>query len=121
MRLVGRTDRAETARWFKGASVFVLRSRHEPFGFVNVEAMAAGVPVVATRVGGVPEFVIDGEKGLLVPPESPDAMARALQHLLDDDALRQGLVANASKRVTEFRWTSIAGEYLDVYGRIPRQ
>lgn len=115
VQLIGRTDRAATASWFKGASLFVLSSRHEPFGIVNVEAMAAGTPVVATAVGGVPEFVHDGKTGLLIPPDDAVAMADAIARVVDDDHLRTELVNNASRVIDKFRWSSLANEYLDVY------
>jgi glycosyltransferase involved in cell wall biosynthesis len=67
--------------------VFVLSSRSEGLGLVIVEAMAAGRPVVATRVGGVPEVVVDGETGLLVEPENPGALAAAVRRLLADPGL----------------------------------
>lgn len=115
VHLVGRTDRTTTARWFTGASAFVLSSRHEPFGIVNIEAMAAGAPVVATAVGGVPEFVIDGDNGLVIPPENPAAMAAAIRRILDEPALHTHLVSNATTAVDKFRWKSIANEYLGIY------
>jgi glycosyltransferase involved in cell wall biosynthesis len=67
--------------------LFVLASRSEGLGLVIAEAMAAGRPVVATRVGGIPEVVVDGETGLLVAPEDPGALAAAIRRLLADPAL----------------------------------
>src|SRR6185312_237961 len=65
VELVGGVPAAHVFRLFRGARGFVLSSRHEPQGLVVIEAMAAGVPVLATRVGGVPETVDDGVNGLL--------------------------------------------------------
>jgi glycosyltransferase involved in cell wall biosynthesis len=118
VRFLGRADRAATARWFRGASAFVLASRHEPFGIVTLEAMAAGVPVVATRVGGVPEFVHDGENGLLVEPDDAGAIAAALDRLAGDPGLSSGLVAHAGEDVEAFAWTRIAAQYQEVYAEV---
>lgn len=76
----------------------------EPFGRSIVEAMAAGVPVVATRVGGVPEIVTDEENGLLVPPGDPAALAKQVSRVLGDDALRARL-AMAGQAAARSRFT----------------
>jgi glycosyltransferase involved in cell wall biosynthesis len=70
------------------ADLFVLPSETESFGLAALEALACGVPVVATAVGGIPEVVRDGETGLLVPPEDPAALARAIESLLADEPRR---------------------------------
>jgi len=77
--------------------LFFLPTRAETFGIVVIEAMAAGVPVVATRVGGIPEIVSTPDLGSLVPPEDPDASAAALLELLDD-ADRRATVGAAGRR-----------------------
>ncbi len=71
------------------ADLFCLASRSESMGIAGVEAMAAGLPVVATRTGGLPEVVVEGETGRLVPPEDPEALARALADLLAQPDLRR--------------------------------
>ncbi|HLN65169.1 MAG TPA: glycosyltransferase family 4 protein [Symbiobacteriaceae bacterium] len=81
--------------------LYVLASRSEGLGLVVVEAMAAGRPVVATRVGGVPEVVVDGETGLLVPPEDPGALAAAIRRLLRDPALAQRMGQAGRRRAGE--------------------
>ena len=80
------------------ADVFALSSRSEGAPLSILEAMAAGLPVVSSRVGGVPELVVDGETGLLVPPGDPAAMAAALGHLISDAGLRRRLGASGRKR-----------------------
>jgi glycosyltransferase involved in cell wall biosynthesis/SAM-dependent methyltransferase len=118
VRFVGATDRPTTIELFRGATAFVLPSRHEPFGIVNLEAMAAGVPVVATNVGGVSEFVRDGENGLLVAPQDPDALGCALRRMLTDPDLAQQLVAAGRVTSAEHDWALLAESYADRYQQV---
>lgn len=88
----------------------------EPFGMVIVEAMAAGSALVASAVGGIPEVVEPDERGLLVPPKDPAALASAMRRLLTDAALRQRLAANALPYVRgRFDWPMIAAKIEEVY------
>jgi glycosyltransferase involved in cell wall biosynthesis len=112
---VGRVDRAGAIALFKGCEWFVLPSRHEPMGIVNLEAMAAGKAVVASRVGGVPELVEDGQNGLLVPPDDPDALALALRRLASDAALSRRLGECGATRARDFDWDAITAQYLEIY------
>jgi glycosyltransferase involved in cell wall biosynthesis len=107
-RASGVMDRIEFAGWRADGDaavaefdVLCLPSRSEPYGTVAAEAAARGVPVVATRVGGVPEVVVDGETGVLVAPGDPPALAEAIGPLLDDLALRARLGARARERALE--------------------
>jgi len=115
VRFLGRCDRPKTAALFKGCSFFVLPSRYEPFGIVNLEAMAAGRAVIATRVGGVPEFVLDEQSGLLIPPDDPGAMAAAMGRMMEDHELRLQLGRQGLARARAFGWDSIAEQYRRVY------
>jgi glycosyltransferase involved in cell wall biosynthesis len=87
--------RADVADILRASDVFVLSSRVEGNPLSVLEAMAAGLPVVSTAVGGVPELVREGETGLLVPSEDAGALARALQALMDNPARRQAMGAAA--------------------------
>lgn len=83
------------------ADLFVLSSVSEGLGRVLLEAMARGVPVVATRVGGIPDLVRHEENGLLVPPRDPQAMAEAMARLISDSCLRRRLIANGYQTVRQ--------------------
>jgi glycosyltransferase involved in cell wall biosynthesis len=115
VKFVGRTDRAATVELLRNAAVFTLPSRHEPFGIVNVEAMAAGAPVVATSVGGVPEIVESDVTGVLVDADDPDALAQAIRALHDDPARRARLAAAATQHVRSFDWPVVERQYREVY------
>jgi|Deesub1362A_J573_1020465.scaffolds.fasta_scaffold00023_15 N-acetyl-alpha-D-glucosaminyl L-malate synthase BshA len=95
--------------------VMVLPSREEGFGLVLLEAMVAGVPVVATNVGGIPEIIEDGVNGLLVESEDPDGLARAILKVLDDEKLRVKLVENGKKIVQKYSWERMANEIDRIY------
>jgi N-acetyl-alpha-D-glucosaminyl L-malate synthase BshA len=83
------------------SDVFLLPSAQESFGLAALEAMACEVPVVASRVGGIPEVIEDGITGFLHPPEALDAMAASAMKLLTDDELRRGMGQAACRRVRE--------------------
>lgn len=87
------------------ADLFVLASAREGFGLVLVEAMFAGLPVIATAVGGIPNVVEDGSTGILIPPASPDAIVQAITRLHADGALRQGMAA-AGKAIALRKFTA---------------
>lgn len=115
------------------AAVFVCPSVYEPFGIINLEAMACETPVVASAVGGIPEVVEHGDTGLLVPAETHDPseveprhpeqfardLAAAVNTLLDDPELRERMGRRARARVEErFSWTSIARQTLGFYEQV---
>jgi glycosyltransferase involved in cell wall biosynthesis len=84
-----------------------------------LEAMAASLPVVATRVGGVPEVVVDGQTGLLVPPQDDAAMAQALMTLIEDAPLRQSFGLTGRRWVREqFDLAATRQKTVDLYGRL---
>lgn len=98
---LGTCDAARVRTLLRGAAALVVPSTYEGMPLVVLEAMEAGVPVVASQVSGIPEVVVDGETGWLVPPEEPEALAQALEAVLSDpgEARRRG--AAGRKRIEE--------------------
>lgn len=96
--------------------VFAMPSRYEAFGVAALEASACALPVVASRVGGVPEVVLDGATGLLVPPSDPEALAAALARLLRDPALSRKL-GDAGRRLAlaSYRWEECVTRMEELY------
>ena len=95
---------------------FVLPSRAEGISNTLLEAMACGLPTIATDVGGNGELITEGETGWLVPPENPHAMAAAMERISNDSSLRQAMSAAARKRVeTNFSLDVMVRNYLQVY------
>jgi 2-deoxystreptamine N-acetyl-D-glucosaminyltransferase/2-deoxystreptamine glucosyltransferase len=97
------------------ADLLVLPSIYEEMGSILVEALSAGVPVVASRVGGIPQVVRDGVTGLLVPPEDPAALAAAVGALLTDPARRQQMRTASLDAARRYDWTELSTEVLGVY------
>jgi len=101
VRFLGAEERTTVLELFHAADAALLSSRWENFPHSAVEALAVGTPVVATRVGGVPEIVSDGENGFLVPADDADALADAVRRILEP-ATRERLAAAASSSVARF-------------------
>ncbi|MCA3265859.1 MAG: glycosyltransferase [Azospirillum sp.] len=102
-----------------GAQLAVLASHTEGFPNAVIEAMAAGLPVVATAVGGIPEAVIHGQTGLLVPPRAPDALAAALVELAREPERRAAMgAAGAARAEAEFSAEHCAAAYAALYGAL---
>jgi glycosyltransferase involved in cell wall biosynthesis len=108
--------RGDVGRLLAAADAFVLPSRHEGLPISLLEAMAAGLPSVATAVGGIPSLVDDGDSGLLVPASDPPALAAALERLAADGDLARRLGGEA-RRVVERDHSpaAVAGEYAAIY------
>ncbi len=95
--------------------VFVYPSLHEGLGSSLLDAMAFGLPIAASKVGGIPEVVEDGVNGLLVPPENPAALVAALRRLLDDAALRESMAGANRARAAEFDTDRMTTAYESIY------
>jgi starch synthase len=128
--LQGMLEKPEVIQLLSHAAVFVCPSIYEPLGIVNLEAMACGAAVVATRTGGIPEVVVDGETGLLVPfddfdpetrePRDPERFAADIadrvNRLLGDPALAERFGrAGRTRAVAKFSWRAIAEQTLALY------
>jgi glycosyltransferase involved in cell wall biosynthesis len=87
----------------------------ELLGLTLLESMAVGTPVVATRVGGMPEYVSEGVTGFTVPPNDPDALRQQLLHLLDDEALRGRMGKAGWQRVQAWSWPAVGDAYVEQY------
>ncbi|MBA2564609.1 MAG: glycosyltransferase family 4 protein [Gemmatimonadetes bacterium] len=126
VRFLGAVPYERVAEVHAAADVFVLASRSVPgwtenFPNACLEAMASGKPVIAGRVGGVPEMVRDGETGFLVDPEKPAEVERALRRLLDDPALRASMGAAARRRMErDFAHARAAREIYAVFAAASR-
>ncbi|MBN1977596.1 MAG: glycosyltransferase [Anaerolineae bacterium] len=108
--------RNDVKSWLSCFDLFVLPSLWEGISLALLEAMAAGLPVVATAVGGTPEVVVDGVTGLLVPPADPDALAQAISTLLRNPDLRRSLGQAGQRRVLEhFSMTSTVRRIIALY------
>ncbi len=107
--------------YYNAADICVVPSYYESFGLVALEAMACGVPVVASRVGGLLETVRDGETGYLVPWRCPEPFAERLEMLLANEPLRRSLGRVARAAVERFRWSEVAARVEDVYHELVSQ
>ena len=121
----GKLSPEALANEYKTANVFVLpaivdsKGDTEGLGVVLIEAMELGLPIVASNVGGIPDVVIDGQSGILVPEKDPVALADAFKRLEADPTLIENLLAGARKRIDEcFTWDGIIERQIEVYKRV---
>ncbi|MCV0397597.1 MAG: glycosyltransferase family 4 protein [Rhizobiaceae bacterium] len=114
IRFVG--EHADIPPWYRALSLFVAPQRWEGFGLTPLEAMASGVPVVATDVGAFSELVVEGETGTIVPPDDLAAMTSAATRFMDDDGLRDRAGSAAISHVRRnFPLEREAGELAEIY------
>jgi starch synthase len=116
--------RHQVVQLLSHSTVFVCPSVYEPFGLVNLEAMACGLPVVATAVGGIPEIVVDGVTGYLVPlPAGGEGLGEALSHRVKEilgDPARASAMGRAGRRrvLDHFTWGAIAARTVELYATL---
>jgi alpha-maltose-1-phosphate synthase len=119
--MAGMLPKREVIQLLSHAAVFACPSLYEPLGIVNLEAMACGTAVVGSQVGGIPEVVADGATGLLVPPDDPAELARAINVLVADPALAAQMGREGRKRaVADFGWAAIAAQTAELYAELTR-
>ncbi len=121
VRLIGSVPYNLVKTYMNDASMLVLPSRSEGLPNVILQAMAAGLPIVATRVGGVPDLIKDGINGLLVPPEDPEELAKAIERLLVDRELAIMLGKNARIHAERYRVSRIVKSYEDFFRKIAQE
>ena len=121
----GKLSPEALANEYKTANVFTLpaivdsKGDTEGLGVVLIEAMELGLPIVASNVGGIPDVVIDGETGILVPEKDPEALASAYKRLAAEPELVKHLLAGSQKRINEcFTWDGIIERQIAVYNKV---
>jgi glycosyltransferase involved in cell wall biosynthesis len=115
----GRVGRDAMPALFRSADVVVAVPWYEPFGIVPLEAMACGVPVVASEVGGLQDTVCEGSTGELVPPRRPDVLAHRLRQLLADPIRREGYgLAGVDRARVRYSWDRVAKDTEHVYAGV---
>lgn len=112
IEVLGAVSEERRMELFSGAQVLLMPSRFEGFGMVAAEAMAAGVPVVASDAGSLPEVIDAPHGGVLVPSGDPGALATAVEELLQNPLTRSALSRSARRSAERFRWDHIAEEHL---------
>jgi glycosyltransferase involved in cell wall biosynthesis len=116
VRFFGFVPEATLAVLYRKAAMFVFPSLYEGFGLPPLEAMAAGTPVITSKVSSLPEVV--GDAALLVDPMDAGAIADAMARVLDDEALRRDLIRRGLERARAFSWTRSVARIREVYGEV---
>jgi len=112
-------DQEYIAKVLPAADVFLLPSEHESFGLAALEAMACGVPVVGSRIGGLPEVIVDGETGYLCSPKDVVCMRRLVTGLLTDEIRRRDMGRRARAHAIErFAREAVVAQYVAAYERL---
>ncbi len=119
VKFFGYLPHEEIVEYLHNADIFIRPSLSEGFGNSFIEAMAAGIPVIATPVGGIPDFLKNGETGLFCNVHDPKSIAEKVKILLNDDELNRKIVSNAQKMVSEkYDWNLIAGKMKNIFNKL---
>jgi glycogen(starch) synthase len=118
IRFLGFISDSERVELLKSGDALVIPSIYEPFGIVALEGMAAGIPIVASNVGGLSEIIENDRTGMLAYKENPESIAWCVSKVLSDDGYSKWLTQNAKKKVDEvYSWESVAKKVTEVYER----
>lgn len=121
VHFVGYVPRGELASYYRTADVYCSPATGgESFGIVLLEAMATGAPIVASAIRGYSEVVTDGQEGLLVPPEDPMLISRAIIRLIENEGLRKKMSEVGHKKAQEYSWANVAKQVAEYYQEICR-
>lgn len=118
MSFIGRMPNERIPEYMAASDVFVLPSLSEGFSTVILEAMASGLPIVATRVGDMRQVIEEGYNGFLVEPRNPSQIAEKVLLLLEDEQLRERMSQRSREKVTTYSWDSTISKLLDVYSKV---
>ncbi len=119
VKFFGHMDHMEIVKYYYLADVFVRPSISEGLGNVFLEAMATGLPIIGTPVGGIPDFLIDRETGLFCQAGNPESIAQKIKEILEDNSLREELIKNGIELVREkYNWDNIASKMENVFKRV---
>ena len=105
-------------QYMAAADIFILPSLSEGFPVTSLEAMASGLPIIATKVRGMPEIIAEGENGFLVPPRNPEKLAEKILLLLNNSELREKIARNNREKARKYSWENVAKKLEEVYTNI---
>jgi phosphatidylinositol alpha-mannosyltransferase len=111
----GRVEHSMLPRYYKSADICVFPSRHEGFGIVILEAMASGIPIIASNIPSFQEIISNGKDGRLFKSEDADALSKEIIALHHDPHLRKELSRNALEKVANYSWEKISDKYISLY------
>ena len=115
---IGAVDQQELPLYYNASDVLVIRSYYESFGLVALEAMACGIPVIASRVGGLPTTVKDSKTGYLVPWRCPDPFADKLQIILNNQSIHDAMSRSAIELSLQMKWSKVAEDLAEAYATL---
>ncbi|MDQ5969161.1 MAG: hypothetical protein QG579_318 [Patescibacteria group bacterium] len=119
VKFIGFVPYSDIPKYFSVSDIFIRASRSEGFGNSFIEAMAAKLPVIATPVGGIVDFIDDRNTGIFCSPDCPQSIVKSVHLLLEDKNLKDKIILNSYKRVEErYEWTNIASQMKEVFKKI---